>query len=142
MSVMRLLGHIPYHINRLHQTITTQTRQPSPRQTLRLTSMSWHPVIDKMGCKQRHCCSRRMKRRINIIKRGTKICRCVAFSRLLARNGDEKLWIASVKYAQDTDHHHDQLEIYVFCPPPSLNYLKSIFFIKGETALCCNHPSG
>lgn len=55
LSLMRLLSHIPYQINRLHQPITTQTHQPGPRQAQRLTSSHRrsHFVIDKMWCKQR-----------------------------------------------------------------------------------------
>lgn len=55
LSLMRLLSHTPYQINRLHQPITTQTHQPGPRQAHRLTSSHRrsHFVIDKMWCKQR-----------------------------------------------------------------------------------------
>lgn len=49
LSLMSLLSHTPYQINRLHQPITTQTRQPGPRQTHRLTSLHQQSqsVIDK-----------------------------------------------------------------------------------------------
>lgn len=64
LSLMSLLSHTPYQINRLHQPITTQTHQPGPRQTHRLTSLHQQSqsVIDKTWCKQRKEGGRQRKR--------------------------------------------------------------------------------
>lgn len=56
LSLMRLLSHTPYRINRLHQPITTPNPPAhGPRRTQRLISphQRLQFVIDKMWCKQR-----------------------------------------------------------------------------------------